>query len=173
MVIGSGRTIGIILLAASLAVCLAGAGVAAATYTSEDGGPEGAVVALLLGLVVVLPLAGGGAFLLWRGGKETAEMAYVEKQKKILNMVKTQGQVEVSEVALELKSSPAEVKVMIYDLVGKGLFHGYINWNDGTLYSKEASALQGRNTCPNCGGEQVFAGQGIIECRHCGAQVFL
>lgn len=170
---GSGRTIGIILIGASLVVCLVTAALAAVTYTSERGGPEGAVVALLLGALPFALLAGGGAFLFWRGSKEAQELAFVEKEKKILNMMNTQGQVEIGAVALELNSTRDEVQDMVYDLVGKGLFHGYVHWDEGTLYSREASALQGSNTCPNCGGEQQFVGKGVIECRHCGAQIFL
>jgi hypothetical protein len=154
-------------------VCLASAGLAAVTYSSESGGPEGAFVALLIGGLPFLLLAGAGGLLFWRGGKETAEIALVEKQKKVLNMVKTQGQVDIREVALELGASLDDVRNMIHDLVGKELFHGYIHWDDGTLYSQEASAMQGRKTCPNCGGEQEFVGRGVIQCRHCGAQIFL
>jgi hypothetical protein len=116
---------------------------------------------------------GGGTFLFWRGRKELSELSMIRKQKAILNMVKTQGQVEISDVVLELNTDTEEVRSLIYDLVGKGLFHGYINWDAGTLYSTQASALQGATTCPNCGGDQEFVGKGIIQCRHCGAQIFL
>ena len=127
----------------------------------------------LLFIVVVLPLVGVGAFLFVRGTRETAEMAEVEKQKKVLNMVLTQGEVRVAEAALELKATRDQVREWIYDLVGKGLFTGYVNWDDGVLYSKEASQLQGAHNCPNCGGELELAGKGIITCPYCGSDIFL
>jgi DNA-directed RNA polymerase subunit RPC12/RpoP len=27
--------------------------------------------------------------------------------------------------------------------------------------------------CPNCGGEQAFAGKGVITCPYCGSELFL
>lgn len=171
---GSGRTVGIIIILAGLLLACGGAAASVSSvYFSADGTKGGMVLGVVLSLLVATPVLGLGVFLFWRGRNELAELAQIKKQKKILNMVKTQGQVEISEVVFELKTTTDEVKSLIYDLVGKGLFHGYINWDEGTLYSRQASALQGSTTCPNCGGDQEFAGQGIVQCRHCGAQVFL
>jgi DNA-directed RNA polymerase subunit RPC12/RpoP len=86
-------------------------------------------------------------------------------------MVLARGQVRVAEVALELNATRDQVKDYIYDLVGKGLFTGYINWNDGVLYAKEASEM--RRKCPNCGGELELAGKGVFECPYCGTEIFL
>ena len=88
-------------------------------------------------------------------------------------MVKTRGQIQISDVVLELKSSADRVRNDIYDLVGRGLFSGYVDWDRGTLYSVEASKLQGRQTCPNCGGQLELAGKGLIKCPYCGAEIFL
>ena len=132
---------------------------------------------LVLGLgfvfIVSAPLVGGGIYLMVRGRHEVAEFAEVEKQKKILNMVLTQGQVRLAEVALELDMTRDQVRANVRDLVGKGLFSGAINWKDGILYSKEAAELKGDRRCPNCGGELEFAGKGMIVCPWCGAEVFL
>ena len=67
-------------------------------------------------------------------------------------MVKTRGQVNISDLVIELKSTSDQVRQDIYTIVGMGLLKGYVNWDEGTLYSQDASQLKGRETCPNCGG---------------------
>lgn len=171
---GSGRTIGTIIIIGGLLVACGGSTLAVVSVSADSNGTTGGVVlGVVLSLLIAAPLLGGGSVLFWRGRKELAELDRIQKQKGILNMIKAQGQVDISEVVLELDIDIDEVKSLVYDLVGKSLFHGYINWDDGTLYSKQVSTLQGSATCPNCGGEQEFVGKGIVQCRHCGAQVFL
>jgi len=80
--------------------------------------------------------------------------------------------VQISDVALELDTSRDQVKTWVYDLVHKGLFAGYINWDDGTLYSRDAAQLRG-DKCPSCGGELELAGKGVVQCPFCGAEIFL
>jgi len=87
-------------------------------------------------------------------------------------MVQAQGQVQISDVALELDGSRDQVKAWVYDLVHKGLFAGYINWDEGTLISRDAAQLRG-NKCPSCGGELELAGKGVVQCPFCGAEIFL
>ena len=66
----SGKTIGIILIAAGLVLCLAaGAWLLAAENISRGG----AALGLLLVTIIVAPLVGGGVFLLVRGSREEAE----------------------------------------------------------------------------------------------------
>jgi len=113
-----------------------------------------------------------GIYLVVRGRAEEAEMADVGRQRKILDMVKTRGQVNITDLVFELSSTSDQVRDDIYKIVGMGLFTGYVNWDDDVLYSKEASQLTG-NKCPNCGGEQEFAGKGVITCKYCGTDVFL
>lgn len=171
---GSGRTIGIILMVGALLLACGGIAISVVSVSLDpNGNAGGTVLGTVLSLLIAAPVLGVGAFLFWRGRNELAELSQIKKQKMILNMIKTQGQVKINEVVLELNATTDEVKTLIYDLVGKGLFHGYINWDDGVLYSKQASALQGSTQCPNCGGDQEFVGKGIVQCRHCGAQVFL
>ncbi|MBW3631503.1 MAG: hypothetical protein KY456_00605, partial [Chloroflexi bacterium] len=66
-----------------------------------------------------------------------------------------------------------QIESDLYDLVGLGLFTGYVDWRKGGQHSVEAAQLQGRQTCPNCGGELVLAGKGLVKCPYCGAEIFL
>jgi len=75
-------------------------------------------------------------------------------------------------VAIEMNASRDEVKAWLYDLVGKGLFSGYVNWDEGVLYSRQASQLK-TNRCPKCGGEVKLAGKGVVTCPFCGTEIFL
>jgi hypothetical protein len=169
----SGRIIGIILVAAAVLLCL-GVG---AWLASESGGGGltigGAVLGGVLALIIAAPLAGVGVFLLIQGGREEKSMAEVQQERKLLNIVKTQGQVTVSDLVLELNSDYSQVKNWIYDLVGKGLFSGYVNWEEGVLYSEQASQLRDETRCKHCGGEIKLAGKGVVSCPYCGTEYFL
>ncbi|MFQ5814816.1 MAG: hypothetical protein ACE5I2_16685, partial [Anaerolineae bacterium] len=169
---GSGKTIGIIMIVAGIAI-----GLVTALFFGSGAASGRATSAMILGfglvfIVVVLPLVGVGGFMFVKGRQEAAAFAEMEKEKRVLNMVLTQGQVRVAEVALELNATRNQVKEWIYALVGKALFTGYINWDEGILYSKQVSEM-GTNKCPNCGGQLKLAGKGVVGCPYCGTEIFL
>lgn len=172
---GSGRTIGIILIVLGVAACgMVGLWAAAEMASSDALTPGGAALALAcVFFLIAAPLIGVGAYLVVRGQREARELAEVDKQRQLLNIVLTRGQVTIADLVLELRSTSDQVKAWIYDLVGKGLFSGYINWSDGVLYSRQASQMRDGKKCPNCGGEQAFSGKGVITCRYCGSELFL
>lgn len=173
---GSGRIVGIILIFFGLAAC-AVAGIWAAAEMASQGSALslGGTALLLAGvfLVITAPAVGVGIYLFVKGRREAAQLAEVEKERKLLNVVLTRGQVSIADLVLELQASRDEVKGWIHDLVGKGLFSGYINWDEGILYSKQAGQMRETRKCPNCGGEQSFAGKGVIVCPFCGSELFL
>ena len=167
---GQGRIIGYILIAIAAIVLI----VAAGWLLSEEITASGRILGLLVVLLVlVLPLGGGGVYLLSKGRQESTEYQEIAKQKKILNMVLAQGKVTLAEVALELGTPHDLVEDHVRDLVGKNLFSGAINWKDGVLYSKQASEMKADRKCPNCGGQIELVGKGVVACPYCGAEVFL
>ena len=168
----SGKLIGIILIGGGL-LCGAIGGLWAVAQKAGEKLDSGGMIFAIGGLAIIaLPLIGAGLFMFVRGGHEEVELKDVAKQRKILNMVSTQGQVRIADVALELGATKDQIKQWLYDLVGKGLFSGYINWDDGVLYSKQASQLKGGN-CPHCGAKLELAGKGVVKCSACGSEVFL
>lgn len=170
----SGRVIGIILFTAGLVL-----GVAFSLWIISgvnEGNLEGSGAALGLTLllgIIVLPLLGGGVYLWIRGNAEAKELGEVANQRKLLDMVKTRGQLNIDDAVLDLNSTRDDVQNDLHALVGRGLFSGYVDWDKGVLYSVEARELSGRQTCPNCGGPVELAGKGLIKCPYCGAEIFL
>ncbi len=168
----SGKLIGVILIGGGLLCGAIGALWAAAQRAGEKLDAGGMIFAIGGLAIVALPLIGVGLFLFVRGGREEVEMKEVAQQRQLLNMVATQGQVRITEVALELNATKDQIKAWLYDLVGKGLFSGYINWDDGVLYSKQASQLRS-GSCPKCGAKLELAGKGVVKCSACGSEIFL
>jgi hypothetical protein len=169
--VSSGKTVGIILIVVGLIIPALGIVWGLANLGGELE-TSGFVFAVALAIIIGLPFLGAGAYMFVRGQAEEAQMAEVQKQKQILNMVTTQGQISIAEAALELDASRDQIKAWVYDLVGKGLFSGYINWNDGLLISRRAVELRG-NKCPQCGGQVELSGKGVVSCPYCGTEVFL
>jgi hypothetical protein len=168
----SGKLIGLILIAGGL-LCGAIGGLWAIAQRAGEKLDAGGLVFAIGGLAVIaLPFIGAGVYLFVRGGREEVEMKEIAQQRKILNMVSTQGQTRLADVALELGATKDQIKQWLYDLVGKGLFSGYINWDDGVLYSRQASQLK-TGTCPNCGAKLEMAGKGVVKCSACGSEIFL
>ncbi len=171
--IGGGRTVGVGLMAGSVLLFLAFLGWVVVALGSGETTGGGMALGILLALLVLAPIFGIGAYLFRQGTAEQVQFAFVQQEKKILNMVLTQGQVTIGELVAELGEPRETVEEMIRDLVGKQLFSGAINWQKGILYSVESQALTEGRRCPNCGGELRFAGKGLIVCPYCGSEVFL
>lgn len=167
------RTVGLLMLIGAIGLCLVGGVVLFVLAGSAGLSQGGAAVGGALLFVIAAPLAGVGIFTLVRSRGEAAEQAEAEAQRKILDMVKTRGQVSMSDVIIELQSGQPQVQDMLYRLVGLGVFSGYINWDAGILYSAEAGDLHAISECKHCGGQVKFAGKGVQQCPHCGTEYFL
>ncbi len=115
----------------------------------------------------------GGIFLYIRGGAEAKQFENAARQRKMLGIVESAGEISIADLALQLEGSRETVRADLYDLVSKGLFAGYVDWDRGTLFARQASQLRGQESCPNCGGQVSLAGKGLVRCPYCGAEIFL
>jgi predicted transcriptional regulator len=130
------------------------------------------VSGFMLGTILfVLPLLAGGVYVMIRSFQEADDLRKVKREKEILTMIEAQGRVKIPEICLNLHLDRSAVEALIRDLVGKGLFTGSINWQEGLLVSVEAKSMaQGK--CPHCGGELQIAGKGFVRCPFCGSEVY-
>lgn len=168
------KTFGVILIIVGIVIFLGCSAVSFfSTASAEAGTTGGAVLGIVLSLLVAVPLVAGGVFLMVRSRTESQQQEASSRLRKILDVVKTRGQVDISELVFELNESTEQIRNDIYKLVGMGLFSGYVNWDKGVLYSQEASQLRERSTCPNCGGQLELGGKGVITCPYCGTDIFL
>ncbi len=159
------RILGIVLVVVSL-------GVAAWLITGmveSDGSKAGYVLGLCL---FSLPFFAVGLYLLLTSRGEIKTETRMDQQRIILNAVMTRGRVSIPDLAIECNASRDQVKQYIYDLIGKDLFRGYVNWDRGELVSAEAAQMK-EGTCPNCGGKLELAGKGLVRCPYCGTEIYL
>jgi hypothetical protein len=96
-----------------------------------------------------------------------------ERQTRLAAIVTVRGQIHMDDLAHELSAPRELTRIWMYELVKRGEFTGYINWDEGVLYSKEARVLTEAGRCPNCNGELSLAGKGVIRCRYCSSEIFL
>ena len=160
------RILGIVLLAVGL-------GISAWLVTGlvESGG-EGAS-GYVLGLVLFsLPWFAVSLYLLLSSRGEVREESKADKQRTILSAVMTRGRVSVADLAIECDLTREQVRDYIYDIIGKDLFRGYVNWEKGKLVSAEAAQIKA-DTCPNCGGKVELAGKGLVRRPFCGTETYL
>ncbi len=169
----TGRLIGIILIVIGFGIAMIAGVFLAFQVSNQQMEMAGALVGAFVAFVPVAVLVGFGIYMFVQGGKEAEVESTMRKQRELLDIVKSRGQVGVPELALEMKSSVDAVKAMVHELVGLQVFSGYVNWEEGVLYSSEASQLRELTKCKNCGGEITLAGKGVVVCRFCGTEYFL
>jgi len=131
----------------------------------------GRIVAIGFVAIIAAVLIGLGLYTLNRGNIESGEDVVVKREQKLLGMIMTQGKVNIASAAVELGVTHDQTKQLIYDLIGKQLFSGYVDWNAGMLFSADASKIKS-GVCPKCGGKLELAGKGLVKCPYCGSEVF-
>ncbi len=158
------RIIGVVLLVVGAGVAIwLGAGIA--TGKSVTG--------VALGFVLFsLPFFAVGLYFLLQSKGEIVQQTKGDKERAVLNAVTTRGRVGIADLAIENNATRDEVRQYIYDLIGKGLFTGYVNWDKGELVSAEAAQIK-EGQCPNCGGAVELAGKGLVRCPFCGTETYL
>lgn len=158
------RIIGVVLIVVSL-------GIDAWLAAGLASGSRATGVAL--GFVLFsLPFLAVGIYLLLSSRGEIKAESKADKQRAILNSVMTRGRVSVADLAIEGDLTRDQVRDHIYDLIGKDLFRGYVNWDKGELVSAEAAQIKD-GSCPNCGGQLQLAGKGLVRCPYCGTETYL
>jgi hypothetical protein len=162
-----------LLIAGGLLAGLLGLGWLGVSLASGGLQIGGAILGAMGLLVLVAPLLGGGIFLLIRSRQESRQDQEQAQLRKILDVVAARGKTPLSELVIELGSTRQAVKDQIYALVGMGVFSGYINWDEGILYSAEASNISGLERCKYCGGQVDFVGKGVLTCPYCGTEYFI
>ncbi len=158
------RIIGIVLIIVSL-------GIDAWLAAGLASGARSTGVAL--GFVFFsLPFLAVGIYLLLTSRGEVKAESKADKERAILNSVMTRGKVGIADLAIEGDLTRDQVRDYIYDIIGKDLFRGYVNWEKGELVSAEAAQIKD-GTCPNCGGHLELAGKGLVRCPYCGTETYL
>lgn len=169
----TGRLVGVILIVVGFGIAVIAGLWLALQVSAQQLTAGGAVVGAGIAFIPVALLVGFGIFMFVQGGKEAVEESSMQKQRQLLDIVKSRGQVSVSDLAMEMQVNADTVKNLVHQLVGLQVFSGYINWQDGILYSSDASKLRELDKCKNCGGEINLAGKGIVVCKYCGTEYFL
>jgi DNA-directed RNA polymerase subunit RPC12/RpoP len=162
------RRIGIVLM-------VVGLGIAAWLITGliEATNQKSTISGYVLGLVLFcLPWFAVSLYLLLTSRGEIKEESKADKERTILGAVMTRGRVSVADLAIECNLTREQVRDYVYDIIGKDLFRGYVNWDKGELVSAEAAQIKS-DTCPNCGGKVEIAGKGLVRCPFCGTETYL
>jgi hypothetical protein len=106
-------------------------------------------------------------------GRVYSAAALRARQSQLAAVVTARGQIHLDDLGRELRAPRDLVRQWVYELVKRGEFTGYLNWDEGILYSAEAQRLTEAGKCPYCNGELSLAGKGVIRCAYCGSEIFL
>jgi hypothetical protein len=88
-------------------------------------------------------------------------------------LLSARARIELGELGRELNAPPPVLRAWIYKAVGAGELQGYMDWNKGVIYSREARKLRDARRCPGCGGQLELVGRGVVLCPFCDTEIFL
>ena len=129
----TGRLVGVILIVVGFGVAVIAGLWLALQVSGEQISAGGAMVGAGIAFIPVALLAGFGIYMYVQGGKEAVLESEMQKQRQLLDIIKSRGQVRVPDVAMEMQVSVESIQNMVHQLVGLQVFSGYINWDKGML----------------------------------------
>lgn len=170
----SSEYVGIGLVGVGMLVALGIAAWLIAGLASSDLEAGGAILGAIIGFIfLVAPLVAVGGFILVRARSESRQLGEVAVQRKLLARIELAGEIGVGDLALDAGLTRDEVRANLVDLVSKGLFSGYVDWDRGRLFARQARELREMRNCQSCGSELELAGKGLVRCPYCGTEYFL
>ncbi len=95
-----------------------------------------------------------------------------QKQSTLLQMMQERGFIYLDDLSIELNVPRQLVTDWIYQLVHQRKFSGYINWEQGSLYSIAGNKLKGNGRCPNCDSQLSLDGE-TVRCPACQSEILL
>lgn len=105
------------------------------------------------------------------GGWACLPATWEEAEGRLPGLIATRGVVRMDELRVELRAPPDAVQRLIEGAAAAGRLHGVaIDGQKGVLYARGAAGAGAG--CGACGGQLLPAGQGLLRCQSCGAQVF-
>src|SRR5712692_5907680 len=103
--VGSGKLAGLILIGIAVIVELLAVLWLFGNVAEGKLQPAAFVLGIGLAQVRAVPMFAGGGFLIIKGRQEAADFAEMDKERRILDIVQTQGKVKISDLALQLKQT--------------------------------------------------------------------
>jgi hypothetical protein len=170
----SNEYVGIGLIAVGFMLALGIAAWLVAGLASSDLEAGGAILGGIVSFTfLVAPLVAVGGIILVRARSESRQLAEVAVQRRMIARIDLAGEIGVADLALESGLTRDEVRANLIDLVSKGLFSGYVDWDRGRLFARQAAELRELGRCQSCGSELELAGKGLVRCPYCGTEYFL
>ncbi|KAA3663623.1 MAG: hypothetical protein DWQ04_09885 [Chloroflexi bacterium] len=97
---------------------------------------------------------------------------FQQKQATLLKIIKERGFIYLDDLSIEMNVPRQLVTDWIYHFVHHRKFSGYINWENGSLYSIAAQKLKGNGRCPNCDSQLSLEGE-TVRCPACHSEILL
>ncbi|CAN5722225.1 hypothetical protein BH23CHL2_BH23CHL2_26240 [soil metagenome] len=170
----SSEYVGIGLIAVGTLLAAAIVAWLASGIISSDLETGGAILGGIIGfLFLVAPLVGVGGFIFVRARSESRQLSRAAVQRRLIARIDLAGEIAVADLALESGLTRDEVRENLVELVSRGLFSGYVDWNRGRLFARQAAELRELRNCQSCGSELRLAGKGLVRCPFCGTEYFL